>query len=537
MPRRNSPGRTTVTRLALFAVVGWALVALTRRHDDAGAGLDAPVSPPVPRLEPEAARTVDAPRSRPRNRRQRIATSLAFTTLLFAGAAFSAGAGEMLFQAVDADCDAPAAELTAEAAEACDAETANETGETASTESSTDEPTTDEGDPAGTDTATGETDGGAGTDPSDTGEATGEEPGTDEPQPPAEDDGDGEEPAEDDGDAEEPAEEPAEDGDSSHESSSSGGDSSNESSSGGGDEAPGSQDDGAKNTSDEPAGEPILELDDEHAEEHGHELELDPEASAPPSVATVWLHRTLPDPTLVARRLAPAFAKQLTAVSKRTGVEWSIVLAAIRAQGHMSRWPAGRTELRDTAKQLRSALASAGEWEAFLALTGRTAYADRATALMDYNRAVGLRALVTGLQAAKPKLERQVLADSRLDIYRGGRADIQGGRIDVRVLVLLRYLAERYEQVTVSSLDTGHGLYARPGAVSAHKYGLAVDIAVLGGQSILGNSAPGGVTEQAVRDILLLPSKLRPKQVISLLGLGGPSFPMGDHADHIHVGY
>jgi hypothetical protein len=25
--------------------------------------------------------------------------------------------------------------------------------------------------------------------------------------------------------------------------------------------------------------------------------------------------------------------------------------------------------------------------------------------------------------------------------------------------------------------------------------------------------------------------------VISLLGLGGPSFPMANHFDHIHVGY
>jgi hypothetical protein len=25
--------------------------------------------------------------------------------------------------------------------------------------------------------------------------------------------------------------------------------------------------------------------------------------------------------------------------------------------------------------------------------------------------------------------------------------------------------------------------------------------------------------------------------VISLLGLGGPSFPMANHHDHIHVGY
>jgi hypothetical protein len=28
-----------------------------------------------------------------------------------------------------------------------------------------------------------------------------------------------------------------------------------------------------------------------------------------------------------------------------------------------------------------------------------------------------------------------------------------------------------------------------------------------------------------------------PRQVISLLGMGGPSFPMGDHHDHIHVGF
>jgi len=40
-----------------------------------------------------------------------------------------------------------------------------------------------------------------------------------------------------------------------------------------------------------------------------------------------------------------------------------------------------------------------------------------------------------------------------------------------------------------------------------------------------------------VRAILLLPSELQPKQVISLLGLGGPSFALANHYDHIHVGY
>ena len=91
--------------------------------------------------------------------------------------------------------------------------------------------------------------------------------------------------------------------------------------------------------------------------------------------------------------------------------------------------------------------------------------------------------------------------------------------------------------MTVSSLISGHRLYSRPGRVSAHVYGLAVDVAALAGRSIVGNQAPGGLTERAVRNVLLLPSELRPRQVISLLGLGGPSFPLADHDDHIHVGY
>ena len=184
-----------------------------------------------------------------------------------------------------------------------------------------------------------------------------------------------------------------------------------------------------------------------------------------------------------------------------------------------------------------AARVSAGEWHAFFALRSRTRYADRAQALTRYNRAVGLRALVIGLDAAKQLLEDRVLADRQIAIYRAGRIDIAAHRIDVRVLVLLRYLAAAHGQVTVSSLQSGHRLYARPGVISAHIYGLAVDVAALGGQPILGNSAPGGLTERAVRSILLLPAEVRPQQVISLLGLGGPSFPLANHADHIHVGF
>jgi hypothetical protein len=168
---------------------------------------------------------------------------------------------------------------------------------------------------------------------------------------------------------------------------------------------------------------------------------------------------------------------------------------------------------------------------------GRGEFAARVRALARYDRAVGLRALVTGLDAAKPRLERRVLRDRHIAIYPGGRVDIALGHVDVRVIVLIRYLRLTFREVTVTSLVSGHRYYARPGVVSAHMYGLAVDIAALGGVSITGHQEPGGLTEKAVEAILRLPAEVQPQQVISLLGLGGPSFPLADHYDHIHVGF
>jgi hypothetical protein len=253
--------------------------------------------------------------------------------------------------------------------------------------------------------------------------------------------------------------------------------------------------------------------------------------------ATVWLNRALADPTPPAKRLSPAFAKKLQRISAVNGVSWALVLGVLRAEGHRGRTPATVRELNALARGLRERGAIDSEWNAVLALAGRTSFADRAVALARYNRAVGLRALVEGLEAAKQRLIDGLLADQRVSVYGGGRDDLQAGRIDVRVVVLIQYLAETFDQVTVTSLFSGHRKYARPGVVSAHIYGQAVDIAAVAGKPIYGNSAPGGLTEKAVRSILWLPVEVQPRQLISLLGLGGPSFPLADHADHIHVGY
>jgi hypothetical protein len=266
-------------------------------------------------------------------------------------------------------------------------------------------------------------------------------------------------------------------------------------------------------------------------------LDREAEADEPNVAATVWLYRSLPDPTPPSRRLKPAFARQLARISARNNVDWALTLAVLRASGERGAMPASKARLQFLTKKLRSLHSKRSAWSSVLALEGRTTFADRTIALQNLYRAVGLEALVKGFDWAKPSLSKRILNDRRVSIYAGGRSDIQAGRVNIRVLTLIAYLAEAHGQATVSSLISGHRLYSRPGVISAHIYGLAADISVVGNASIMGNSRPGGVTEKAVRNILLLPAEMQPRQVISLLGLGGPSFPLSNHDDHIHVGF
>jgi hypothetical protein len=262
---------------------------------------------------------------------------------------------------------------------------------------------------------------------------------------------------------------------------------------------------------------------------------LDAEASLPG--ATVWIHGPAVDPTPPAARLRLQFARELVSYSRQAGVDWALVLAVLRADGNNGRSPATRTELRSLSLRLARYGGRANGWAAALAVSSQAQFADRVVALRHYYRAVGMASLVHGLLSQKRDLEDRVLHDSRLTIYPGGRSDIAAHKVDVRVLAVMLYLADTFHQVTASCLISGHRLYARPGVISAHIYGRAVDIAALGGVSVYGHQQPGGVTEQAVRSLLLLPGGMLPAQVISLLGLGGPSFPLANHYDHIHIGY
>jgi hypothetical protein len=489
------------TRLVLFSLAGFALWALGRNRPDPQARV--PESSTAADVHGVYVGDVDKTRARERSSfgKRRLATSLTFATLFFAGAALSAGAGDKVAEMVEGSDTPAAAETTtaeapAEEAPGAEAPPAPEAPAQEPAEAPAEEP----------------------------GEAPAEDPAEAPAEEPAAGGSEGEEaPADDAGEAtedEQPAEgepspgseEPAEDQEP----------------------APEPKDDGPAESSEPQA--------DEEAE-HSDELPAQPPAETSEELefesgfATIWLHRTLPDPTPLSKRLTSDFARRLRRTANREHVDWALVLAVLRAGHNLGREPATQAKLASLSRQLAAHTGSRDPWSALLAMSGRTSFADRATALMHYYHAVGLRALVTGLRAAKPALEERVLFDSRIDMYPGGADDVASHRTDVRVLVLMRYMAEAHGQITVSSLKTGHGFFARPGVPSAHMYGLAVDISGLEGRSITGNQAPGGLTERAVRNILLLPMELRPKQIISLLGLGGPSFPLENHYDHIHVGY
>jgi hypothetical protein len=137
----------------------------------------------------------------------------------------------------------------------------------------------------------------------------------------------------------------------------------------------------------------------------------------------------------------------------------------------------------------------------------------------------------------KPLLEKRVLNDERIEIYDGGRTDIQSGQIDRRVLATLAYLADSGLRPTVTSLKGNHGLMTASGNVSEHSSGNAVDIAELNGVPIYGHQEPGGVTDQGVRRLMRLQGTMAPHQIISLLDYGQNTLAMADHNDHIHVGF
>jgi soluble lytic murein transglycosylase-like protein len=158
------------------------------------------------------------------------------------------------------------------------------------------------------------------------------------------------------------------------------------------------------------------------------------------------------------------------------------------------------------------------------------------TTLSKRNSEMGIGRL---LLMPKGSLAARVLADPRITIYEGGRNDIRAGLIDRRILATLAFLAESGLHPTVSCLMSGHSLYTASGNISEHSTGDAVDIAAINGTPIIGHQGAGSITETTIKRLLALQGGMKPHQIISLMTFDGAdnTFAMGDHDDHIHVGF
>ncbi len=122
----------------------------------------------------------------------------------------------------------------------------------------------------------------------------------------------------------------------------------------------------------------------------------------------------------------------------------------------------------------------------------------------------------------KQQLEPQVLHGGGIHLGGCARQDVQGGRVDKRVLAMLEYLSVSGLRPTVSGLPcaprTPAALAANaPASASA----VSVDISAINGVPVAGHQGPGSIADTTVRKLLMLQGLARPKRIVSLMSYPG----------------
>jgi len=118
---------------------------------------------------------------------------------------------------------------------------------------------------------------------------------------------------------------------------------------------------------------------------------------------------------------------------------------------------------------------------------------------------------------SKAQLQRAVLSDPGITIYRCGRGDVASGTIDKRVLAVLAFLSRSGLKPTVSALRCGQSQYTESGAQSAAFKGDTVEIAAINGTPIAHHQGSGTITDLTIRTLLTLPASFLPHEILSLM--------------------
>ena len=114
------------------------------------------------------------------------------------------------------------------------------------------------------------------------------------------------------------------------------------------------------------------------------------------------------------------------------------------------------------------------------------------------------------LLESKEQLQQQVLANRAIDIYRCGRADVESGAIDRRVLATLEFLAVSGLHPTVSMLKCGARAPSTTASAAAHASGDAVTLAAVNRIAVAGNGAPGSIVVRTLARLRALQGQFKP---------------------------
>jgi soluble lytic murein transglycosylase-like protein len=139
----------------------------------------------------------------------------------------------------------------------------------------------------------------------------------------------------------------------------------------------------------------------------------------------------------------------------------------------------------------------------------------------------------------KSELERAVLSDPGISIYRCARQEIASGRVESHVLAALLFLSRNGLKPTVSGLRCGQSKFAASGVISAQYAGTAVDISAVNGTPIAGHQGAGTITDLTIRTLLTLHGHFAPAKIVSLMKYPGQSSAVAlpDHARFIEIDF
>jgi murein DD-endopeptidase MepM/ murein hydrolase activator NlpD len=143
------------------------------------------------------------------------------------------------------------------------------------------------------------------------------------------------------------------------------------------------------------------------------------------------------------------------------------------------------------------------------------------------------------LLESQAQLQPQVLHDSGIHLGRCGKADVQTGRVDRRLLATLEFLSVSGLKPTVAGLECARSSPLTEGNVPASSSGDAVDVVAVNGIPIAGHQGPGSIADITVRKLLMLQGASRPRRIVSLMSYPGAAGALAEPSarDDIRISF